>query len=75
MLLVEADEQGIDTICLTDLTDEEVREMYAESIDDYEASMTPAYAGYGDYQQMCAEAVVLVADEAKRRGLLLRTMH
>lgn len=74
MLLIEV-EEGADTICLDDLSDSEVCAMYAESVDDYCDSVEECYEGYGDYQQMCAEAVVLVADEAKRRGLFLRTLH
>lgn len=74
MMLIEV-EEGADTICLDDLTDIEIHEMYAESVDDYCDSLEACYEGYGDYQQMCAEAVVLVADEARRRGLFLRTLH
>lgn len=72
MLLVEVSEHEVD---LTDLTNDEVQAMYAESVEDYCDCLNDAYEGYGEYQQMCAEAVVAVADEAKRRGLFLRTLH
>jgi hypothetical protein len=74
MLLIEVDE-GADTICLDDLSDGEVSRMYAEAVDDYCDAVEECSEGYGDYQELCAEAVVLVADEVKRRGLFLRTLH
>lgn len=75
MLLIPIGEPVCEYVDLSDLEDVELRGMYFDAIDDYEGCIEDADEEDAEYQQCCADSIRELSNEAKRRGLFLRTLH